>query len=210
MKNKEHKRIVLISYFVSTLGTFILSYLKVNNQIGNSIFSSIKVSTLLTLWWWFYFKMGWKIPYLSKILYRINLNGTWFGTYESLDIKMKKEYAGEIGLRINQDFLNISIKTFTEKYQNYSYSEELKFEEKSNIYGIVYVYSQKDNNSLDLNQRNGTSELLVKKYKDILILEGEFWTVMGTKGKLKATKVSNKVVDTFREAKELSDDLNTN
>lgn len=100
--------------------------------------------------------------------------------------------------------MNISIKSFTEKYQNYSYSEKIKFEEKSNSNGVLYFYSQKKNNSLDLNQRNGTAELYLKKYKNTMLLEGEFWTVHGTKGRLKVKRVSNKSVDTFKEAKELS------
>ncbi|MDD3364137.1 MAG: hypothetical protein PHZ03_04090 [Syntrophomonas sp.] len=204
MKENEQMRIVAISYVVSILGSFVLNYLIVNSPFLNGVISSIKVSTLLTLWWAFYFKLGWKIIILKKILYRINLNGTWFGSYDSMNMETKQLARGKIGLRICQDFLNISIKSYTDNYQNYSYSEEIKYEKKSKSHGLVYVYSQKENNSLDLNQRNGTAELQVKRCKEILLLEGEFWTVHGTKGKLIVRKVSDQIVDTFLEANELA------
>ncbi|WP_430923045.1 hypothetical protein [Paenibacillus xylanexedens] len=111
---------------------------------------------------------------------------------------------GEISIRIHQDFLNISVITQTERYSNYSYSEELKYDDKSDKYGIVYVYSQKENNSLDLNQRNGTTELRVITIEKVLHLEGEFWTIHGTKGILKTKKISNKKIDTFKEAKKIN------
>ncbi len=205
MKNKEQLQIITITYIIGILGSFIINYIKSSSPLLNSVLSSIKISTLLTLWWLFYFKIGWKLPLFRKLLYRINLNGTWFGIYKSKNIKSDKIAKGKIGLRINQDFLNISVNSFTEKYQNFSYSEELNFDEKSNTYGLVYVYSQKENHTLDLNQRNGTTELKVKNYKDTLLLEGEFWTVHGTKGKLIVSRVSENIVDTFSEAKELNE-----
>jgi hypothetical protein len=205
MKENEQMQIVTISYAVSIIGTFLLDYLIKNISILNGVISSIKVSTLLTLWWLFYFKLGWRIPGLNQVLYRINLKGTWFGTYNSMNLETKVPASGEIGLRIYQDFLNISIKSYTDKYQNFSYSEEIKFEKKSKSHGLVYVYSQKENNSLDLNQRNGTAELQVKKCKGKLRLEGEFWTVHGTKGKLNVERISKRAIDTFGEAKELAD-----
>jgi len=156
----------------------------------------------LSVWWIFYFKYGWKIKHLNKILYRINLNGTWFGDYESSDLNGEKIYKGKIGLRINQSFLNISVESFTEKYSNFSYSEEVKYEEKSNRHGLIYVYSQKDNHDFQLNQRNGTSELVVSNYKNDILLEGEFWTVHGTRGKLRVKRITSKIIDTFSEAKE--------
>lgn len=198
-------KIVTISYVVSIVASFFLNFLKVNNIDFHGVISAVKVSTILTGWWMFYFKMGWKIPLLQKILYKINLEGTWFGTYESISQKDNKKYKGEIGLRIKQDFLTISIISFTEKYRNFSYSEELKYEEKSNMHELVYVYSQKENSISDRDSRNGASELklMFDNARNIQRLEGDFWTSIGSKGVLKVSKISKKVVDTFEEAKEI-------
>jgi len=172
MKKNEQLRLIFISYLVTIIFSFVINILKSSNPIINGLISSIKLSTVLSVWWIFYFKYGWKIKHLNKILYRINLNGTWFGDYESSDLNGEKIYKGKIGLRINQSFLNISVESFTEKYSNFSYSEEVKYEEKSNRHGLIYVYSQKDNHDFQLNQRNGTSELVVSNYKNDILLEG--------------------------------------
>ena len=167
--------------------------------------SHLNVPTILTLWWLFYFKYGWRLPGINKlIISRVDLNGTWFGSYKSLDSK-NQEAKGEIGIRIKQDFLTISLKSFTEKFNNYSYSEEVKYEEKSDTSGVVYVYSQKENNILDTSQRNGTSELTFKKIGDELYLEGIFWTAHGTKGELSVRRITKKQIDTFKETKSISE-----
>ncbi len=205
MKKNMQLKIVTISYVVSIVASFFLNFLKVNNIDFHGVIGAVKVSTILTGWWMFYFRMGWKIPLLQKILYKINLEGTWFGTYESISQKDNKKYKGEIGLRIKQDFLTISIISFTEKYRNFSYSEELKYEEKSNMHELVYVYSQKENSISDRDSRNGASELklMFDNARNIQRLEGDFWTSIGSKGVLKVSKISKKVVDTFEEAKEI-------
>ena len=192
-----------ISYFVSIIGAFALDYFKTSSLNFNGIFSAFKISTLLTLWWIFYFKYGWKIWGLRKILYKVNLIGTWYGSYESYDAKKENLSKGDIVLRINQDYLNISIISFTKKYINYSYSEELKYEEKSDTHGIIYVYSQRENAPFDLEARNGTSDLRVIKNKNIYRLEGDFWTILGSKGKIKVTRVSKHRVDSFADGKKL-------
>ena len=205
MKKNMQLKIVTISYVVSIVASFFLNFLKVNNIDFHGVIGAVKVSTILTGWWMFYFRMGWKIPLLQKILYKINLEGSWFVTYESISQKDNKKYKGEIGLRIKQDFLTISIISFTEKYRNFSYSEELKYEEKSNMHELVYVYSQKENSISDRDSRNGASELklMFDNARNIQRLEGDFWTSIGSKGVLKVSKISKKVVDTFEEAKEI-------
>jgi hypothetical protein len=203
VNREEQRKIVFISYVISVAGAVALDYLKVSSLNINGLLSAIKVSSVLTIWWIFYFKIGWKMPILSRILYRINLNGTWYGTYKSVSAGEHDINVGNIVLRINQDFLNISIISFTDKYKNYSYSEELKYEEKSNTHGLIYVYSQREDSPLDLNARNGTSELRVLKHNDTYKLEGEFWTILGSKGKLEVIRVSNDIVDSFDAGKKL-------
>lgn len=205
MDKNTQLRIVTISYIISVVGSFIINYLKIKNIDFHGVVSAIKISSILTFWWLFYFKIGWKIPILKKILYRINLEGTWFGTYESCSIKDNNTYRGKIALRIKQDFLNLSIISLTDKYKNYSYSEELKYEEKSNLHELVYVYSQKENSVADRNSRNGASELKLihDKTNNSQKLEGDFWTSVGSQGVLKVTKISKKVVDSYEEAEKI-------
>jgi len=203
MNRNAQLRIVILSYLISVAGSFGLNYLKINGIDVYGIVDAVKVSSILTLWWIFYFKQGWKVPLLNKTLYKINLSGTWYGTYESVSPDKKKPDTGNIVLRINQDFLCISIISYTANFKNYSYSEELKYEEKSNTHELVYVYSQKENSPFDLNARNGTSDLKVLNFEDTYKLEGDFWTIHGSKGKLEFVKVSSKVVDSFEDGQKL-------
>lgn len=204
MKKNEQIKIAIFSYIIGIFGATLLSFIKFKNPLLNSVIGSIKISTVLTIWWSFYFSVGWKCLGKTFFFRRINLNGTWFGTYESVNLVTDDHYNGEIALRIKQDFLNISVLSMTEKYKNYSYSEEIQYDEKTGTYGLVYVYSQKENNILDSNQRNGSCEIRVSQYQDRLLLEGEFWTIHGSKGKLLAERIHTKPIDTFKESKELA------
>lgn len=201
-KQEQQLKIVSISYVVSILFSFILKYLKKLNFEYSAILDAIKVSTILTVWWIFYFSCGWKIPVLNKILYKINITGTWYGTYESVGSNNQTINKGDIAIRIQQNFLDISVISYTEKYINYSHSEELKFDKKSAINGLIYVYSQKENSPLDLSERNGTADLKILKSDGTYKLSGEFWTILGTKGKLNLVRVNKKIVDSFESAKE--------
>ncbi|KAI3349984.1 hypothetical protein EXM65_03040 [Clostridium botulinum] len=203
MKKQEQLRIVKISYIVGIILSFLLSYLKDNIVDSYGIISAIKVSSILTIWWLFYFYSGWKVPLLNKILYRINLNGTWYGTYESGSSDSGKVNKGDIVIRIKQNFLNINVTSYTEKYTNYSHSEDLKYDEDSDRYGLIYVYSQKENDPLDLTKRNGTAELEVILSNNGYKLGGDFWTILGTKGKLDLTRVSKDIINSFIDGKNL-------
>jgi hypothetical protein len=203
MDYKEQNKIIIISYIVSISANFIINIFIVNLPDLNVLINSLRVTSILTFWWLFYFKYGWKLPIVKWIIFRVNLNGTWFGKYQSFDSK-NQEYRGEIGIRIKQNFLTISLKSFTRKFDNYSYSEDIRHDEKSGAYGVVYVYSQKENSVIDTYQRNGTSELMLKEVGDKLYLEGTFWTVHGTKGKLSVRRITEKQIDTFEEAKNIS------
>ncbi|MDK0565150.1 hypothetical protein P5E48_00705 [Clostridium perfringens] len=207
MKKQEQMKIVKISYLVCIILSFLLSLIKSKLKDDYGIISAIKVSSILTVWWIFYFNIGWKVPILNRLLYRINLNGTWYGQYESTSLKNKKVYKGNMVIRIKQSFLNINVTSFTEKYSNYSHSEILKYDEDSDRYGLIYVYSQKEENALDLAQRNGTSELIVVKSDSGYRLKGEFWTIVGSKGKLNLTRVSTKIVNSFEDGKKLYEEF---
>jgi len=203
MKKQETFKIVKISYIVGIILSFLLSYLKDNIVDSYGILSAIKVSSILTIWWLFYFNIGWKIPIFNKILYRINLNGTWYGIYESSSSNSSKVNKGNIVIRIKQSFLNIHVTSYTEKYANYSHSGDLKYDEDADMYGLIYVYSQKENSPLDLAERNGTAELKVIDGNNECKLGGDFWTILGTTGKLELTRVSKNIVNSFLDGKNL-------
>ena len=203
MTYKEQNKIIFASYAVGVAFNFLIATFVKDFPEANTLANSIKTTTILTFWWLFYFKIGWRTSPLKWLLFRMNYNGAWFGTYESISADDKKN-SGEIALRIQQDFLTISITSLTLKFQNYSYSELVKFDEKSNIHGINYTYSQQENNLFDISQRNGTSELTLKTINGELWLEGIFWTTHGTKGKISVKKISSNQIDTFIEAKAAS------
>lgn len=207
MKKQEQMKIVKISYLVGIILSFLLSLIKSKLKDDYGIISAIKVSSILTVWWLFYFNIGWKVPILNKLLYRINLNGTWYGQYESTSLMDNEVYKGNMVIRIKQSFLNINVTSFTENYSNYSHSENLKYDEDADRYGLIYVYSQKEENALDLAQRNGTSELIVVKSDGGYRLQGEFWTILGSKGKLNLTRVSKKIVNSFEDGKKLYEEF---
>lgn len=201
MTYKEQNRIIITTYIVGISFNFLLDSLVRGFPSMGSITGSIKITTLLTAWWLFYFYLGWRLPYLRRLLFRMDFNGTWYGRYESISSD-NKVYSGNIALRIKQTFLAISIISLTKKYQNFSYSELVKFDEKSDTHGINYTYSQKENNLFDVAQRNGTSELTFKRINGEPWLDGTFWTIHGTKGNLKVKRISDERIDCFAEAQE--------
>ena len=199
MTYKEQNRIILSTYIISIALNYLVTFVKSIPQTG-AIANSIKITTLLTIWWLFYFYYGWKIPVLKAILFRMNFNGTWFGRYESITSSNEK-ISGDIAIRIKQNFLTISVISMTDKYENFSYSKTVKYDEKSNIHGISYTYSQKENNLFDTAQRNGTTELTLKNINKTQWLEGQFWTIHVSQGTINVKKISGDQMDTFQEAK---------
>ena len=212
MRFGEHKRIIFVSCLVgivlNSLIEFILNDVTDTEALVGSLIRSLTNSTktvlILTGWWWFYFRIGWRLPVVNLLLRRINLNGTWFGKYRSHDHK-GETFSGEIALRIRQYYLSISLISLTNKYQHYSYSEELKYDEKSGRHGIVYTYSQNEDSTLGTIQRNGTSELSLKNIEGKCWLEGDFWTVHGTRGTICVRWICENHIDSFREAKSIAD-----
>jgi hypothetical protein len=186
----------LLNYFVVTLYS---RYPNIKVVLDtNVIISSIKITTILSAWWWFYFHYdGGSLIYARYYIVWISME---HGSARTNQLQLRMILIlGKIALRIQQNYLRISVNSFSESYQNYSYSELVKFDEKSNTYGINYTYSQKENDLFDVAQRNGTSELTFKLIGGEPWLEGDFWTIHGTKGKLKVKRIYNKQIDTFLE-----------
>lgn len=203
MEEKEQYRIVLITYVVGIGLTLLVDYAVKSLPSMGSTVGAIKITTVITLWWSFYFYFGWRLPIVNRLLYRKDFNGTWFGTYDSVS-KTDEEYTGAISIRIHQTWLSIGLISMTEHYDNFSYTEIAKHDTKSNTFGISYTYSQRENNLFDVAQRNGNAELTLKSINGNDWLEGPFWTIHGTSGTLKVRKISKKQIDTFPEAAALA------
>ncbi|MEC1524444.1 hypothetical protein P9D43_20795 [Neobacillus niacini] len=201
MKAEESKRIVVITIVISLLFVIILSLRGVNLGSFAGIKAASSATLILTVWWWFYFKYGWKIKWLNLILYKENINGTWFGEYQSTDLSKGNIYTGQISLVIKQNYLTIKITSITERYKNYSYSEELNFQDEKNR--LIYVYSQEKLSPINHITRKGTSELELTLSDDKSVLDGKFYTNNGTIGSLVFTKISHKHIMFFDKAKEM-------
>ena len=208
MRYGEQIRIVAISYgagvLLNLLMELVLDYIGGRDVVfGEVVFGSFRVVSILTGWWWFYFKIGWRLPLLKSILFRIDLNGTWYGEYVSHDHKNGSCNKGTIAIRIVQDYLNASLISQTQGYQNYSYSEEVKFDKKSKKHGIVYAYSQEEKGLFDTGHRNGASELTLvfRSANREYWLEGYFWTIHGTRGSICVKRICKRHIDSFDEAK---------
>jgi hypothetical protein len=202
MTSKEQQRIAIVTFIISLICVLVLIMVDVQLLSFNGIKTAFSISTIIILWWTFYFNSGWKIPLIRKILYKENINGTWFGMYESGPIESEEPtYKGEISLVIKQSYLYIDITSSTEKYTNYSYSEVLTHSKKSKRTKLVYVYAQEEISAKDHNIRRGTSELDLTLSKDKDSLYGKFWTNGGTLGQLKLTRVSKNHLVQFEDAR---------
>jgi hypothetical protein len=158
------------------------------------------ILSLVVLFWVFYFSFGWKWPVLKNIAKKENLNGTWLGTYSSKNQLNSAEFDGEIVVVIRQNFLVVDVKSFTEKYINYSYGEALNYDNKSDTHQLIYLYSQNDFKPTDNNARRGTSELQLHYDLKNKELFGNFWTNHNSQGHLNLRKISSKQAKSFNEA----------
>src|SRR5690349_658794 len=125
MDNNILNRILQVTVILVVLGIFILKLFSIN-VFGLAGF--LKIPTLISVIvfiWALYFTWGWKIPFLRKLVFKENLNGTWFGTYHSKGITSNTEFKGEIALVIRQSFLSLNVTSYTDKYVNNSFGEAL-------------------------------------------------------------------------------------
>lgn len=201
MKKSTLERILKVTVILTLIGILIF------NLMGINIFSKqgfIKIPSLISgivLFWVFYISIGWKWPLFKHIVYQENINGTWFGTYDSRDFTTNKNYNGEIAMIVRQTFLRIDIKSMTSNYINYSFGEAFTYDSKSDSNQLIYLYSQSEFNPTDDNIRKGTSELMLHFNVSGQEFFGDFWTNHNSKGILNLKKVSKKHSKSFLEAK---------
>lgn len=198
MRKDEVTRISFITIFLCIVYIIAIQFLGKNLLTISGVKSAFSVSVLISIWWFFYFNWGWKIPVLNLILKKENLNGTWTGRYESREIGNpdSKIHKGDIYLVVKQNYLTLNIISITKRAKSRSYSESLKIKNKNSH--LVYVYASIEESDLLENVRKGVSDLeLIKiqsdKKKKIQakdILEGKFYTNAGTIGNLKFERLT--------------------
>jgi hypothetical protein len=158
------------------------------------------IVSIVVLFWGFYFSIGWKWPYLRKLVYKENLNGTWFGTYTSRNFITNEVFKDQIAVVIRQSFVMLNVKSHTANYINHSYGETLNYDTNSDTHQLIYLYSQSIFKPVDDNARKGTSELQLNYNCDKEELYGNFWTNHNSKGFLNLTKITKTQVKSFNEA----------
>lgn len=157
-----------------------------------AILSGLSLSGLL---WGGYFKWAWRWPYLRKILYKPNINGTWLGHFES-------NWGGEVlcgkfVLVIRQNWFEVSIRAFSQNLKTNSHIESFVFDEGKGLKILAYLFAEKEMGAKG-DIRQGAAELELAEGIEIKILEGAFWTISGSKGYVKVKLISEKEkVDSF-------------
>lgn len=163
--------------------------------------------TIAAILWLIYFKWAWKWPYISKLLYRPNISGTWLGEFESdwKDENGKQNPPKRFVLVIRQQWFSISIRAFTDLQKTESYVETMIINSLKGTKILAYLYSEKRVGSGDHGARQGAAELdlIENKENKLCFLEGHFWTQAGTRGYVKVKQESSvDYVDSFQQANE--------
>lgn len=201
MKRSEINRVLYITAII------IIAYILLRLFYGLEIKNIIDIRKawgsvpIVITFWTLYFSFGWKIRWLNQILYKPNLNGTWFGKYSSKSSDTYNNYEGEICLVIRQSFLNTKITSYTGNYMSCSYAENILYSEDNKETKLVYVYSQNQFDPTDDNARKGTAELSLVGKPKTYVLFGDFWTNKDTLGSLRFSRICNQAMSSFEEAK---------
>lgn len=200
MKKEEINKIIYVTFFLALLGPFSIFCLDIDLLSFESL-RIVKFALSFTLaFWFFYLKWGWKLPLLNRIFNRPNINGTWFGTYESISADGYKEYKGDIAIIIKQELFSVRVKSLTDKALMYSYSETFLSEKENDKQLLNYLYSQNKIKPTAENVRRGASELSIIIGSDIKNLSGEFWTIEKTTGFLDVNHICKQHCQSFDDA----------
>ena len=205
MKENIIKKIISI-----TIGATVVLFVLIVAIIEAPIFSlqSFKlISPIvmgLTFFWIFYFNYGWRWIIIKNIIYKPNLNGTWIGCFQS-DYKNEKGEGvpvSDMVLVIRQNFLQIHITTFTEKYTSYSYGESFFYNDDTRKRRLLYLYARNLMQSDQEDDRQGASELQVFGRPENELV-GHYWTIKKTNGFIKVRLKTREHYETFEQAKSI-------
>jgi len=200
MDKELFTRILQVTVVVVVLLLFIFLFIGIDIFSFKGISKLPSIVSLVVLFWAFYISFGWKWPILKLLAYKENLNGTWFGTYTSINVMTKEKFEGQIAVVIRQTFIMINVKSYTSNYVNHSYGEVLNYNNKSDTNQLIYLYSQNEYNPTSDDDRKGTSELQLNYSNKKKGLFGKFWTNHNSQGHVNLSKLTRKQLKSFDEA----------
>ncbi|MBP2248943.1 hypothetical protein [Paenibacillus xylanexedens] len=189
-----------------TIKTSILIFIVVFSTVmyfmeGNALKSISPSFTVVGFIWFLYFKFAWKLPVFNLLFKVPNLNGTWVGSLKSdwLDDNGNTVDEMDFYIVVKQKFLNLHIKTFTNKYCGKSYIEKIEFKEKEDEIILAYFYDS-DLLSSEEDLRQGVAELIVLNDEG-KTLNGKYWTRNKTSGVISLKHFENQHYSTFEQIK---------
>ncbi len=182
----------LALYSFQSFGVFSVDSLK-------ALFSGI---SLTLMFWTLYFKAGWRWPYLRKIMFKPDLNGTWIGRFSSdwKDTDGNAREPAKFVLVVRQTWFSLSIQAFTELQTTSSKVEKFIYDKNIGLKLLAYMFNEEDKD-FENSIRKGAAQLSLSEFADRKRLSGHFWTYAGTKGTLEVKLMDSKmVVDDFSTA----------
>ncbi|WP_420572262.1 hypothetical protein [Kordia sp.] len=205
MKKEELKLLITISIILSIVVSILyIIVLKKEFNLEESIRAiSFGISTT-TIFWTFFFSIGWKVWGFRKIFYRPNINGTWGGILKSNWKDKDHKVIGDIEfyIIIRQSFLSIHFTTFTKSFTGTSYSETFSLQKEKGLKNVAYLYRKETSQEDDKVLQEGAAELKLIDSK-VRKLQGKYWSNRKTKGKINVCFISKSTVDSFEDAKSL-------
>jgi hypothetical protein len=160
--------------------------------------SSIVVLLLLAFDRWI-----WCWPYVRRVVGRVSIRGTWRAELRS-NYQARQDDVIEAYLVIRQTYSEVSVVVLTDRATSTSRGAELGC--VNGRWTLAYLYTSTkhaDAPDRDTNPHaRGAAELTVGSAP--AHLEGDYWTEVGTTGRLKTTGHNPAVFDTFAAAQHAS------
>jgi len=157
--------------------------------------------SIVTFFWIFYLRWGWRLPILSRLFGKADLNGTWLGTLTSDWKNLNGQGVGsrDFVIVVRQSFLSLHFTTFTDSFIALSDAERFWTDPERGIKRVVYLYTQDCTALGDEGNREGVTELRVEGEPPSCLI-GRYWSNTKTNGRIEVRRISRKQVDSFSEA----------
>lgn len=193
MKSKEVKVFIYATIFLTGLfwgGALLISDAHPLSLVSLKALNATAAG--IAILWAIYFSWGWRCPYIRRLIFRPNLNGTWIGQFMSdwKDPNGNGIPPGLFVLVIRQNFFAISIRAFTQNQRTISYVESLVVDGARGTKLLAYLYSERRSESVEHGPRQGAADLVLVEEDTHRVLEGDFWTNARTTGFVRVRQVS--------------------
>lgn len=157
-------------------------------------------STLLILFLLAFDKWLWRWPLLRRLHGRPVLHGTW-RTELRTDYEGRRDEVIECYLVIDQTFSRICARMLFDRSRSASMSGDLVREDGRRAFYYVFR-SEKHATEPSTNPPSRGAADLTVAMKPTPHLEGDYWMLVGTKGRVTTTGYSHTIFDTFAGANE--------